>query len=205
MRQLRQAQTKFERQRRALNVDEHQARLALRAAMQDSAGRDQNKISQSLDQLVAAQRRRADLLEAEQKDLASFLTPMQRAQYLSLQERLARRLLDGPKAAAGRDAAGFAATRALSGRPGRLDFTRLARVVELVDAGDSKSPVLRDLPVRVRPRAFFFQRSPRFSRRESGTFSFVSRNMGTDHRGPPRAAVAAFESLSRRELRSSSS
>jgi hypothetical protein len=101
MRQLRQARTKFEQQRRALNVDEHQARLALKAAMQDSAGRDQNKISQSLDQLVAAQRRRADLLESEQKELATFLTPLQRAQYLSLQERLARRLLDGAKPAPG--------------------------------------------------------------------------------------------------------
>lgn len=100
MRQLQQSQTKFERQRHMLNVDEHQARLALKAAMLDSAGRDQNKISQSLDQLLAAQRRRTDLLEAEQKELSSFLTPMQRAQYLSLQERVAKRLLDGPKAAA---------------------------------------------------------------------------------------------------------
>jgi hypothetical protein len=94
MRQLRQAQTKFERQRRALNGDERQARLALRDAMQDSTTRDQSRISQNIDQLVAVQRRRADLLEAEQKELSSFLTPMQRAQYLSLQERLARRVLD---------------------------------------------------------------------------------------------------------------
>ena len=101
MRQLRKAQTKFEQQRRMLNVDERQARLALRAAMEDSTGRDQNKISQNLDQLVAAQRRRADLLESEQKELATFLTPLQRAQYLSLQDRLARRLLDGSKAAPG--------------------------------------------------------------------------------------------------------
>jgi hypothetical protein len=100
MRQLRQSQSKFERQRRQLNAEERQARLALRAAMQDSAGRDQARISQSLDQLVAAQRRRADLLEAEQKELSSFLTPMQRAQYLSLQERAARRLLDGANAVA---------------------------------------------------------------------------------------------------------
>jgi hypothetical protein len=100
MRQLRQSQTKFERQRRQLNGEERQARLALRAAMQDSGGRDQSRISQSLDQLVAAQRRRADLLEAEQRELSSFLTPMQRAQYLSLQERAARRLLNGPNAAA---------------------------------------------------------------------------------------------------------
>lgn len=97
MRQLRQTQTKFERERRALNVDERQARLALKSAMEDSTNRDQSKIAQSLDQLVSAQRRRADLLGAEQKELATFLTPMQRAQYLSLEERLTRRLLDVPK------------------------------------------------------------------------------------------------------------
>jgi hypothetical protein len=101
MRQLRQTQTRFERQRRQLNVDERRARLGLKAAMEDSAGRDQNRISQSIDQLVAAQRRRADLLEAEQKELSSFLTPLQRAQYLSLQERLSRRVQQGPKGAAG--------------------------------------------------------------------------------------------------------
>ena len=115
--------TKFEQQRRVLNVDERQARLALKAAMEDSAGRDQSKISQSLDQLVAAQRRRADLLEAEQKELATFLTPFQRAQYLSLQERLVRRLLDGPKAAPG-TAPDSLPLGALSGEPRATRFHR---------------------------------------------------------------------------------
>jgi len=101
MKLWQQTQTKFERQRRMLNAQEHQARLDLKAAMQDSSGRDQAKIAQSLDQLVSAPRRRAELLEAEQKELSSFLTPLQRAQYLVLQEQLTRRLLDGPKAAPG--------------------------------------------------------------------------------------------------------
>jgi hypothetical protein len=42
--------------------------------------------------LVQAQRRRADLFEAEQKELSGFLTPLQRARFTVLQENLARRL-----------------------------------------------------------------------------------------------------------------
>ena len=92
MRQLRQARNKFDQQRRELNLSEADARLALKTAMEDSTGRDQTKIAAGLDELVAAKRRAADLLESEQKELSTFLTPLQRAQYLSLQERLARRV-----------------------------------------------------------------------------------------------------------------
>jgi len=101
MQQLQQTDSKYDRQRRQLNMEERQARLALKASMEDSVGRDQNKISQNLDQLLQAQRRRADLLEAEQKELSSFLTPMQRAQYLSLKEQMMRRMVDGPNSAGG--------------------------------------------------------------------------------------------------------
>jgi hypothetical protein len=93
MRQLQETDTRYERQRRVLNGDERRARLALKASMLDSA-RDQKKIAENIDQLLAAQHRRADLLEAEQKELSNFLTPMQRAQYLSLRERMARRLAE---------------------------------------------------------------------------------------------------------------
>ena len=96
MRQLQEADTKYERQRRALNGEERRARLALKASMLDST-RDQNRIAENIDQLLSAQRRRAELLEAEQKELSNFLTPMQRAQYLSLRERMARRLADDPR------------------------------------------------------------------------------------------------------------
>ena len=37
--------------------------------------------------------KRADLLEAEQKELSTFLTPLQRAQYLGLKEQLDRKIL----------------------------------------------------------------------------------------------------------------
>jgi len=45
-----------------------------------------------LSQLVKAQRTRADLLEGEQKELAGFLNPLQRAKYFAMKERLNRRM-----------------------------------------------------------------------------------------------------------------
>jgi hypothetical protein len=93
LRTLNQVNTKYERQRLDIQRDERQARLGLKAAMEDTSAADQNaRIEQQMNALVGAQRRRADLFENEQKELAGFLTPLQRARYSVLQERLAQRL-----------------------------------------------------------------------------------------------------------------
>ena len=93
MRTLGQVNTKYDRQRAEIQRDERQARVALKAAMEDTASADQNaRIEQQMNVLVQAQRRRADLFEAEQKELAGFLTPLQRARFTILQENLARQL-----------------------------------------------------------------------------------------------------------------
>jgi len=93
MRALNQVNAKFERQRGEIQRDEREARLALRSAMEDTSATDQNaRIEQQMNVLVQAQHRRADLFEAEQKELAGFLTPLQRARFANLQERLARQL-----------------------------------------------------------------------------------------------------------------
>lgn len=92
MQSLQRVDTKYEQQRRALLRDERQARLDLQTAMADSASADQSRISRQLDVLIQSQRKRADLLDAEQKELSSFLTPLQRAKYFAIKERLNRRL-----------------------------------------------------------------------------------------------------------------
>jgi hypothetical protein len=93
MQTLQRTDQKYEQQRRAVVLGEREARLGLRSAMEDSTGHpDQDKIAQYLDQLVQGQRRRADLLEAEQKELSGFLSPLQRAQYFALKERLNRKM-----------------------------------------------------------------------------------------------------------------
>ena len=99
----------FEAQRRALLREERDARMTLRAAMGSGAGGtasarpDDARISAALDTLLLLQRRRIDLAEAEQRELATFLTPLQRAQYFALQENL-RRVMEGgaPAGAPGR-------------------------------------------------------------------------------------------------------
>ena len=91
MRRLNQTEQSFNRQRNELNQSERQTRQSLAAAMQDSTP-DQGKIDGYINQLIQVQRKRADLLEAEQKELSSFLTPMQRAQYLSLNQQMQARM-----------------------------------------------------------------------------------------------------------------
>ena len=91
MQKLQRVDAKYARQRRETVRSERQTRIALRAAMQDSTP-DQAKIATYMDDLVTAQRRRADILENEQKELSGFLTPLQRAKYQALRERLTRRM-----------------------------------------------------------------------------------------------------------------
>ena len=46
----------------------------------------------ALDRVLQLQRQRLDLMADEQKDLAGFLTPVQRAKYAALQEQIRRRV-----------------------------------------------------------------------------------------------------------------
>jgi periplasmic protein CpxP/Spy len=82
----------FEIQRRQIQRQERETRLSLREAMRDTTQVDQARISGYLDKLVQLQRQRADLIEQEQKDLAQFMTPLQRARYTALQEQVRRRV-----------------------------------------------------------------------------------------------------------------
>jgi hypothetical protein len=93
MRTLNQVNTKYDRQRGEIVRDEMQARRGLKVAMDDTTAADQNaRVEQQMNVLVQAQRRRADMFEAEQKELAGFLTPLQRARFTVMQENLARQL-----------------------------------------------------------------------------------------------------------------
>ncbi len=105
---LENTMTTFEGRRRALLREERQLRLTLRDAM-GGAPRDSTPVAaneplvaSALDSLIALQRRRIDLIEAEQRELAAFLTPLQRARYFALQDNLRRILEEGPRNAPGR-------------------------------------------------------------------------------------------------------
>ena len=95
MRQLGPVNQKFEQRRRAILREERQTRQALRSAMLDSANSasaDQSRVSAHLDRLLQLERERIDLLQEEQRELAKFMTPVQRAKYMALQEQVRRRL-----------------------------------------------------------------------------------------------------------------
>lgn len=92
MRQLAAVNSSFEAKRRELFARERTSRMAIRAELQRSQGADQNRVATALDDLFRLQRERLDLAEQEQRELAKFLQPSQRAQYAALQEQLRRRV-----------------------------------------------------------------------------------------------------------------
>jgi protein CpxP len=89
---LEAVNTQFDRQRSALVAEERQARQSLRAELVAGSAANQQKVSSLLDQLMQLQRRRLDLVESEQRELAKFMTPIQRAKYLGLQNEMRTRM-----------------------------------------------------------------------------------------------------------------
>jgi protein CpxP len=92
MKQLVPVNRRFEAQRRSIQKQERETRLSLRDAMRDSTQADQSRITGYLDRLVQLQHQRVDLIEQEQRDLAQFMTPLQRARYTALQEQVRHRV-----------------------------------------------------------------------------------------------------------------
>jgi len=92
MSKLARASNQFEARRRTLIQDERAQRLALRAEIKAGQAGDQSKIASALDRLLQLQRDRIELQIEEQREFATFLTPLQRAKYFALQEQLRRRM-----------------------------------------------------------------------------------------------------------------
>ena len=92
MRQLGNVNDRFERERVMLLRNERRARQALRAEVLAGDSADQQKIAGSLDELLRIQRQRVDLIEREQRELSTFMTPRQRAMYFGIQDELRQRV-----------------------------------------------------------------------------------------------------------------
>lgn len=92
MRQLVAVNRKYERERHALNQKDRDARQSIRAEVLRDSLADQDKVSRMLDVMVDVQRQRLDVFAREQHDLAGFLTPVQRAKYATLQDRLRKKV-----------------------------------------------------------------------------------------------------------------
>ena len=92
MRQLGEVNRKYQIERRDLNQKDRDARQAIRAEVLRDSAADQDRVSRMLEALVDVQRQRLDVFAREQRDLARFLTPVQRAKYASLQEGLRKKV-----------------------------------------------------------------------------------------------------------------
>lgn len=92
VRQLAAVNSSYEGRRRDLMMQERQARVLIRRELQHGQSADQKGVESALANLFRIQRARIDLAEQEQRDLAKFMQPAQRAGYLALQEQMRRRV-----------------------------------------------------------------------------------------------------------------
>ena len=92
MARLQRTNQSYEARRRALVTQERQMRLAIREQLAAGDSADQKRVAGLIESAIRIQRQRLDLVEQEQRELSAFLTPVQRARYLDLQERLRRRV-----------------------------------------------------------------------------------------------------------------
>jgi hypothetical protein len=103
--QLRGVATRREEDRRLLRRDEMAVRVRLRRALAAAEAVDQAAVAQLLDEIPRLERRKVELLEEEQRELARFLMPSQRARYLALQEEMRRGMLEVQRRRLGLDSA----------------------------------------------------------------------------------------------------
>lgn len=102
---LAQVNERLDQQRREMFREEVELRRQMRRAVREDSSASPADVSGLLDRVIRLQHRKADLLEAEQKELATFLSPVQRARYLGMQEQLRRQMeeMRERREAAGRD------------------------------------------------------------------------------------------------------
>ena len=91
---LREVASRTEESRRVLRREESVLRTALRNEMTAGEKANEAKVGELLNQMPGLERRKLDLMEAEQRELAKFLTATQRARYFGLQDELRRGMQD---------------------------------------------------------------------------------------------------------------
>lgn len=91
MQQLQRVNTRFAPQLNAVATQERDTRRELRQEMMADEQANQARVSSLLDASLRLQKERIVLIEAEQKELAAFLTPVQRARYIALQAQFRNR------------------------------------------------------------------------------------------------------------------
>ncbi|WP_411281972.1 hypothetical protein [Gemmatimonas sp.] len=91
---LRDVASRTEESRRVLRHEEFELRTSLREEMKAGDKANESKVGELLEQVPRLERRKLDLMEAEQRELAKFLSATQRARYFGLQDELRRGMQD---------------------------------------------------------------------------------------------------------------
>lgn len=91
MTQLEASNARFAPQLAQVAAQERDTRRQLRQEMTADGQPNQQKVSDLLDASLRFQKQRIAIVESEQKELARFMTPVQRARYLALQGQFRRR------------------------------------------------------------------------------------------------------------------
>ena len=110
-RRLAATNQRLDGRRRALVNQEREARASLRVQLDRGDSANAAQVSTLLDRMLQLQRSRLELMEEEQRDLATFLTPVHRARFLGLQEQVRQRLEGMPLPPGARPGPGGGAMR----------------------------------------------------------------------------------------------
>jgi Spy/CpxP family protein refolding chaperone len=81
---------RYMRDRDALVRREREVRVALRAEVAAEGQANQERTGRLLDEMLRLQSQRLELVVREQRELATFLSPVQRARFIALQEQMQR-------------------------------------------------------------------------------------------------------------------
>lgn len=87
-RRLSALSQRLEPRRRALVTEERAVRIALRAQIAAGDSARDTELTSLLNRMIEVQRARVLLLETEQQELTVFLTPLQRAKFLGIEEQM---------------------------------------------------------------------------------------------------------------------
>lgn len=115
LRRLRETNARLETRRREIVRTERETRMTLRRELMRGDSANQDVVRRGTDALVRARRDHVTLLEEEAKALDEFLSPVQRARYLAMQEELRMRMAEMRRGRGMRGAPGGAGR----GEPGR--------------------------------------------------------------------------------------
>lgn len=117
LRRLEGVTVKLERERRQVRGEEYRVRSGLRAQLLSGDSASNDSVAALLDRMPAIERRKIDLMVTEQRELAQFLTPVQRARYMAFQDEI-RRSMD--KIRDGRDSSSTNRSSSSNRRPSSL-------------------------------------------------------------------------------------